>query len=50
MTNEEQVRRWHKDRPAWTKGYKARDWDTADEIARKLDLVEAQRTAAQRRQ
>lgn len=41
MTNEEQIHRWHTNPPAWAKGYKARDWDTADEIARRLDMARA---------
>lgn len=39
MTNLEQVTAWHENKPAWAEKFTARDWDTADLVARKLDAA-----------
>jgi hypothetical protein len=41
MTNEQRVAEWHRDKPEWAAHLTARDWDTAELVARQLDAVEA---------
>ena len=37
MTHLEQIAAWHRDKPDFVAHFTARDWDTAEFVAKKLD-------------
>lgn len=39
MTHLERVEAWHHNRPTWAMGFSAQDWGTAEEIARRFDMI-----------